>query len=197
MNMVACEQLKLLTIGDSGKFMNKYMLTYFDRLFSITKLFSKYHRLSSHTMYSGVGKTWLLLRWSGADGKLSKYSSSMPTIGIDFKMKTAVINGKRVKVQVWDTAGQERFRTITTSYYRHCQGIILVYDITDGVSFASIRSWLAQIKQHADSKVNKILVGNKADLEDQRVSSTSGDYAVDGCESVTKYDMFFVGRMKC
>lgn len=134
MNKVTCDQLKLLTIGDSG-----------------------------------VGKTWLLLRWSGASGKLSRYSSSMPTIGIDFKMKTVVLNGKRVKVQIWDTAGQERFRTITTSYYRHCQGILLVYDITDGSSFASIRSWLSQIKQHADSNVNKLLVGNKADLEDQRV----------------------------
>mmetsp|Transcript_32030 Transcript_32030/g.53525 ORF Transcript_32030/g.53525 Transcript_32030/m.53525 type:complete len:119 (+) Transcript_32030:126-482(+) len=49
---------------------------------------------------SGVGKTWLLLRWAGAAGKLSSYASSMPTIGIDFKMKTTIVNGRRIKVQV-------------------------------------------------------------------------------------------------
>lgn len=49
---------------------------------------------------SGVGKSWLLMRWAGETGKLNKNASSMPTIGIDFKMKTIVINDKRVKVQV-------------------------------------------------------------------------------------------------
>lgn len=113
----------------------------------------------------------------------------MPTIGIDFKMKTILINGKRVKVQIvriffcrsysclillfqWDTAGQERFRTITTSYYRNSQGVLLVYDITDRNSFVSIRSWIAQINQHADININKILLGNKCDLIGQRVSTS-------------------------
>lgn len=49
---------------------------------------------------SGVGKSWLLLRWSGESNRLIKGNSSMPTIGIDFKMKAVMIDGKRVKVQV-------------------------------------------------------------------------------------------------
>jgi len=120
---------------------------------------------------SGVGKTWLLLRWAGVSGQLSKYSSSMPTIGIDFKMKTVVVNKKRMKIQVWDTAGQERFRTITTSYYRHSHGILLVYDITDEISFENIRSWITQINAHADPDTNVLIIGNKRDLEKQRVVS--------------------------
>ena len=71
----------------------------------------------------------------------------MPTIGIDFKIKRVVLDGNKVKLQIWDTAGQERFRTMTTSYYRGSQGILLVYDITDKKSFTAIRSWIAQIKQ--------------------------------------------------
>jgi hypothetical protein len=59
---------------------------------------------------SGVGKTWLLLRWAGAAGKLSTYSSSMPTIGIDFKMKTTVIKGKRIKVQVVSAAPDDMIK---------------------------------------------------------------------------------------
>mmetsp|Transcript_68596 Transcript_68596/g.134770 ORF Transcript_68596/g.134770 Transcript_68596/m.134770 type:complete len:234 (-) Transcript_68596:386-1087(-) len=125
---------------------------------------------------SGVGKTWLLLRWAGVAGKLSTFGSSMPTIGIDFKMKTVVVYGRRIKVQVWDTAGQERFRNITTSYYRHSQGVILVYDITDESTFNSIRSWIRQIKTHSNEGVCIILVGNKCDLEEQRmVPYSSGE----------------------
>eukprot|EP01031_Cornospumella_fuschlensis_P030365 gene30364-36689_t len=116
---------------------------------------------------SGVGKSWLLLRWSGETNKLVK-NSSMPTIGIDFKMKSIMLDGKKLKVQVWDTAGQERFRTITTSYYRNSQGILLVYDITDRNTFNNIRNWVAQINLHADVNINKILIGNKCDLIKQR-----------------------------
>jgi GTPase SAR1 family protein len=72
--------------------------------------------------------------------------------------------------KIWDTAGQERFRTITTSYFRGAQGILLVYDVTDRQSFNSIRNWVGQIDQHADVHVNKILIGNKCDCTSETVS---------------------------
>jgi Ras-related protein Rab-8A len=68
----------------------------------------------------------------------------------------------------WDTAGQERFRTITTAYYRGAMGILLVYDVTDERSFNNIRTWHANIEQHASEGVNKILIGNKSDWTDKR-----------------------------
>jgi hypothetical protein len=64
--------------------------------------------------------------------------SFITTIGIDFKIRTIELDGKRVKLQIWDTAGQERFRTITTAYYRGAMGILLVYDVTDERSFSSM-----------------------------------------------------------
>lgn len=82
---------------------------------------------------SGVGKSCCLLQFS----ENSFTPSFITTIGIDFKIRTIDLDGKRVKLQIWDTAGQERFRTITTAYYRGAMGILLVYDVTDKRSFAS------------------------------------------------------------
>ena len=71
-----------------------------------------------------------------------------------------------MKLQIWDTAGQERFRTITTSYFRGAQGILLVYEVTDLSSFNAIKQWVEEISNNADKHVNKILIGNKCDVED-------------------------------
>ncbi|CAN6180670.1 unnamed protein product [Urochloa humidicola] len=118
---------------------------------------------------SGVGKSCLLLRFS--DDTFT--TSFITTIGIDFKVRTVELDGKRVKLQIWDTAGQERFRTITTAYYRGAMGILLVYDVTDESSFNNIRNWIRNIEQHASDNVNKILVGNKVDMDSKRVVSTA------------------------
>eukprot|EP00329_Picozoa_sp_Boothbay-MS584-11_P001861 20918_4 len=64
---------------------------------------------------------------------------------------------------MWDTAGQERFRTITRSYYRGSQGIVVVYDITDADTFDNVKHWLDEIDKNAGSGVIKLLVGNKSD----------------------------------
>ena len=114
---------------------------------------------------SGVGKSCLLLRF--ADNTYT--DSYISTIGVDFKIRTLEIDGKTVKLQIWDTAGQERFRTITSSYYRGAHGIIVVYDVTDKVSFNNVKQWLGEIDRYACQSVNKLLVGNKADLTEKKV----------------------------
>ncbi|KAH0590134.1 GTPase Ypt2 [Termitomyces sp. 'cryptogamus'] len=114
---------------------------------------------------SGVGKSCLLLRF--CDDAWTP--SFITTIGIDFKIRTIELDGKRIKLQIWDTAGQERFRTITTAYYRGAMGILLVYDVTSENSFNNIRTWHANIEQHASEGVNKILIGNKSDWTDKKI----------------------------
>ncbi|KAL5248647.1 hypothetical protein ACHWQZ_G017733 [Mnemiopsis leidyi] len=117
---------------------------------------------------SGVGKTCILFRFS--DDAFN--STFISTIGIDFKIKTIELHGKKIKLQIWDTAGQERFQTITTSYYRGAMGIMLVYDITQSSSFGNINKWLRNIEDHATDNVAKLILGNKCDMEARRVVPT-------------------------
>lgn len=63
------------------------------------------------------------------------------------------------KLQIWDTAGQERFRSITQSYYRSANALILTYDITCEESFRCLPEWLREIEQYASNKVITVLVG--------------------------------------
>ncbi|PSN38718.1 Ras-related protein Rab-10 [Blattella germanica] len=100
------------------------------------------------------------------------------TIGIDFKIKTVELRGKKIKLQIWDTAGQERFHTITTSYYRGAMGIMLVYDITNEKSFENIVKWLRNIDEHANEDVEKMILGNKNDMDEKRVVSKERGEAI-------------------
>ena len=118
---------------------------------------------------SSVGKSSLFLRF--VDDVWNDVF--VPTIGVDFKIKTLKINEQNVKLQIWDTAGQERFRTIISSYYKGAQGILLVFDLTEKESFESLNNWLIEIEKNANKNVIKILIGNKNDLEEKRVISFS------------------------
>ncbi|KAL2082769.1 hypothetical protein ACEWY4_022587 [Coilia grayii] len=125
---------------------------------------------------SGVGKTCLLCRFT--DNEF--HPSHISTIGVDFKMKTLMIDGIKVRIQIWDTAGQERYQTITKQYYRRAQGIFLVYDITSERSFQHIMKWASDVDEYAPDKVQKILIGNKSDEEHKRQVATEQGTKVSG-----------------
>nr|XP_023020300.1 ras-related protein Rab-43 [Leptinotarsa decemlineata] len=112
----------------------------------------------------GTGKTCVVQRFK--NGTFIERHAN--TIGVDFSMKTVVVDNKKVKLQIWDTAGQERFRTITQSYYRSANGVIIVYDITKRSSFLSVSRWVEEVRRYSGNAVLLALVGNKADLETLR-----------------------------
>ncbi|KAF4750749.1 Ras- protein Rab-18, partial [Perkinsus olseni] len=88
----------------------------------------------------------------------------LATIGVDFKVKYLSLMGKRLKLAIWDTAGQERFRTLTSSYYRGAQGIVLVYDVASRESFENLEYWLEEVRKYATNRNSvKMLVANKVD----------------------------------
>lgn len=116
---------------------------------------------------SGVGKSSLLLRF--AENKYDEQQLS--TIGVDFRVRFLTVEGVRLKLAIWDTAGQERFRTLTSSYYRGAQGIILVYDVGCRDSFENCSHWLQEAEKHGTVPGSvKMIVANKVDTP--RVVST-------------------------
>jgi len=111
---------------------------------------------------AAVGKSSLLVRLT--DQRF--LANPDPTLGVEFGSKLIYIpeEEKTVKLQCWDTAGTESFRSITRSYYRGAAGCLLVYDVTSRASFVNARTWLADVREHADPNLTCILVGNKVDL---------------------------------
>jgi Ras-related protein Rab-1A len=113
-----------------------------------------------------VGKTSLLRRFTE-----DVYKPNSPsTLGVDFVFKDYEVKGTTVKLQIWDTAGQERYRSMIDSYYKHSQGIIMVFDLTDEQSFDNIlNQWMPSIVSHLGNVNPKFLVlGNKKDLSNNR-----------------------------
>ncbi|XP_027751809.1 ras-related protein Rab-18-B-like isoform X2 [Empidonax traillii] len=109
---------------------------------------------------SAVGKSSLLRRFT--DGAFEP--SLKPTIGVDFRVKKMVVDGHAVQLAIWDTAGQERFRTLTPSYYRGAQGVVL-----------GLEGWLKELEIYTSkSNTVKMLVGNKTDKPDREVERKEG-----------------------
>ncbi|CAF0989358.1 unnamed protein product [Rotaria sordida] len=121
---------------------------------------------------SGVGKTCLLNQY--IDEQFIKTLGT--TVGIDIRDKNIFYKSNKtnksynISLQLWDTAGQERYRCLTTSFFRDAMGFLLVFDLTNETSFLNVRNWIGEIQSNAYSEnVDMILVGNKCDLDNERI----------------------------
>ncbi|EOB14054.1 Ras-related protein Rab-13 [Nosema bombycis CQ1] len=108
---------------------------------------------------SNVGKTCLLRKYKNDEFQ----DSIMSTIGIDTVSKRIFVEDKNIMLNIWDTAGQERFFSITKSYYRNADGILLIFDLNDIKSFTSVDRWYKIIKEETEN-TPLFLIGNKKDL---------------------------------
>ncbi|KAJ2063895.1 Rab GTPase ypt31 [Coemansia aciculifera] len=117
---------------------------------------------------SGVGKSNLLSRFTRNEFNLESKS----TIGVEFATRSIQVDSKTIKAQIWDTAGQERYRAITSAYYRGAVGALLVYDIAKHPTYENVTRWLKELRDHADSNIIIMLVGNKSDLRHLRAVPT-------------------------
>lgn len=115
-----------------------------------------------------VGKSCLLLQFT--DKRFEPCQCF--TIGVEYGSRKINIGKNRIKLQIWDTAGQEMYRSITRAFYRGAAGALLVYDITRRETFNHLSSWLQDAIQHSNCNMTIILIGNKSDLECQRLVRT-------------------------
>ncbi|XP_042174486.1 EF-hand calcium-binding domain-containing protein 4B-like isoform X2 [Oncorhynchus tshawytscha] len=113
---------------------------------------------------SSVGKTSLLRTF--CDGRF--HPSSPATVGIDYSVKTLMLDNTQVAMQLWDTAGQERYRSITKQFFRKADGVVVMYDITLLDSFKAVRPWLINVQEAAGVGIPILLLGNKMDATSER-----------------------------
>ena len=122
-----------------------------------------------------VGKTSLILRFIN-DTFIETY---MPTIGVDFFYKILDIENKIIAAQIWDFYSSEQFKRLPLGYYRNVLGIIIAYDITEIKSFEKLKNWINDIKMYAHKKVRIVLVGNKYDLSNRKITEEEGKKLAD------------------
>jgi len=114
---------------------------------------------------SSVGKTNFITMF--IENKFNQ--TYMTTSGMDLKTSSIVVKNKKIRVQLWDTAGQEKYRAITKNLFLKVQGALVVYDITNDNSFTNLKTWVKSIKEECGKSMQMIIVGNKCDLDDERV----------------------------
>ena len=133
---------------------------------------------------SSVGKTSFITKY--IDDEF--FSDYITTLGVDSRQKKITLqNGKEARLKIFDTAGQERFKALSTNFIKKAEGIVLLYDISNKVSFEEISNWMETIKENGRDSVSVILVGNKCDLSDDKRQVSKNE----GQERADKYNLQF------
>ena len=113
----------------------------------------------------GVGKTSTILRFT--DNAYSR--RYIPTMGIQISDKLFNISERTAELVIWDIAGQSKFEKMRHHFYQNSDAIVLIFDITNPLSFASMKDWYNDYKKYTDSKaIIGYLFGNKSDLTQER-----------------------------
>ena len=113
---------------------------------------------------TGVGKSCVLKRLVENEFK----EEHDVTVGVEFGSYLVKIEDKVIKLQIWDTAGQESFRSITKIFYRGAHAAVVSYSVTKRDTFEHVESWVNEIRASCNTEVIPILIGNKADMKQER-----------------------------
>jgi len=120
----------------------------------------------------GVGKTCLTSKAI----KNEFLPNHQPTLGFEFFSFMIRIENKTIKIQIWDTCGQEIYRSLISNFYKKSSLAFIMYSIDDRNSFNDIEKWLKDLKSNSSPDCKIFLIGNKADLEENRkVSQEEGE----------------------
>ena len=115
----------------------------------------------------GVGKSSIISR--GVNNIFSKDYKA--TLCFDHSWKNYKINNSKIRIQLWDTCGQEVYHSIIKNFYKSALCIFLVFAINNKESFNSLNFWMNEIEDMSSEDVIIFLIGNKKDIEKERVVS--------------------------
>ena len=116
---------------------------------------------------SGVGKSCLTTQ--AVRNNFEEFYTA--TVGFEFLTFNMRINNNVLKLQIWDTCGQEVYKSLISNFYRNSSLALILYAINNKESFQHAETWLNDLKNQANPNVKVFLVGNKSDLENERVIS--------------------------
>lgn len=116
----------------------------------------------------GVGKTSLVYRFveGGFDDKY------LSTIGVKISRKTFTRSYGELNMLVWDLAGSNGFESSSRTYMQGASGALVVCDLTRRDTLAACENYARQVRT-MNPGIHLVFVGNKADLEQERVISVS------------------------
>ncbi len=113
-----------------------------------------------------VGKTTTLLRY--VDNAFQE--TYLPTIGVNVSNKDISVAGKKIRLNFYDIAGQEKFKLMRRVFYEGLNGAVIMFDVTSIESFQHLENWIKDVTEaFSPKKLKGIIVGNKIDLESQRL----------------------------
>ena len=141
---------------------------------------------------SAVGKTSLfkkIMTGSFSEKNISTIGMDKKTFAIDAEVDD---KGQKVtknfNISLIDTAGEERFKSITKTYFKGADCVLLIYDVTNRESYDNVSMWIDSIHDsignHETSKYIIVLIGNKIDLigVDGRTRAVEENEAITKCQ---------------
>lgn len=139
---------------------------------------------------SSVGKTCVSLRY--LTGEFS--SQTTPTIAAGFCNAKVKLGKTNINLLIWDTAGQESYRSLTSQYYRETKIAIIVFDLSSPHSLDSVTDWHERVCEVNDGRVVTVLVGNKLDLNNRRVTTEQAEKVADSIGALYRETSALTGK---
>ncbi|MBY9010366.1 MAG: GTP-binding protein [Candidatus Lokiarchaeota archaeon] len=115
----------------------------------------------------GVGKTSTILRFTD-NAFLRTY---IPTLGVSINEKIFDAKMGVIEMVLWDIAGQAKFQTMRRHFYQGSEAILLIFDLTNRISFTSIKNWYHDVMKNMEKHHHQMvgyIFGNKSDLTEVR-----------------------------
>ncbi|EAY22056.1 small GTP-binding protein, putative [Trichomonas vaginalis G3] len=139
---------------------------------------------------SSVGKTCISLRY--LTGEFS--SQTTPTIAAGFCNAKVKVGKNNINLLIWDTAGQESYRSLTSQYYRETKIALIVFDLTSPQSLESVTDWHERVCEVNEGKVITVLIGNKYDLPNRRISQEQGEKMAESIGAIYRETSAVTGK---